>query len=40
LVFPSYYPEFSSEKIITMDWMTGKHLSEFTKINTDQEQIK
>jgi predicted unusual protein kinase regulating ubiquinone biosynthesis (AarF/ABC1/UbiB family) len=36
LVFPSYYPEFSSEKIITMDWMTGKHLSEFTKINTDQ----
>lgn len=37
LVFPSYYPEFSSEKIITMDWMTGKHLSEFTKINTDQE---
>lgn len=37
LVFPSYYPEFSSEKIITMDWMTGKHLSEFTKINNDQE---
>ncbi len=36
LVFPSYYPDFSSEKIITMDWMTGKHLSEFTKINTDQ----
>ncbi|TWI03085.1 ABC1 family protein [Flavobacterium tiangeerense] len=36
LVFPSYYPEFSSEKIITMDWMTGKHLSEFTKINIDQ----
>ena len=37
LVFPNYYPEFSSEKIITMDWMGGKHLSEFTKINTDQE---
>ena len=36
LVFPNYYSEFSSEKIITMDWMTGKHLSEFTKINTDQ----
>lgn len=29
LVFPNYYPEFSSEKIITMDWMTGVHLSEF-----------
>ena len=36
LVFPEYYPEFSSEKIITMDWMTGIHLSEFTKKNTDQ----
>ncbi|MBP4141782.1 AarF/ABC1/UbiB kinase family protein [Flavobacterium sp. P4023] len=37
LVFPEYYPEFSSEKIITMDWMTGLHLSEFTKKNTNQE---
>ena len=36
LVFPEYYPEFSSEKIITMDWMSGIHLSEFTKKNTDQ----
>ncbi|RED18920.1 putative unusual protein kinase regulating ubiquinone biosynthesis (AarF/ABC1/UbiB family) [Flavobacterium cutihirudinis] len=35
--FPNYYPEFSSEKIITMDWMTGIHLSEFTAINTNQE---
>lgn len=35
IVFPEYYPEFSSEKIITMDWMTGKHLSEFTAINKD-----
>ncbi|MFA9289832.1 MAG: ABC1 kinase family protein [Solirubrobacteraceae bacterium] len=29
LKFPTYYPEFSSEKVITMDWMEGKHLSEF-----------
>ncbi len=35
LVFPNYYPEYSSEKIITMDWMTGLHLSEFAKVNTD-----
>lgn len=35
LVFPEYYPEFSSEKIITMDWMTGVHLSEFK--NSDSE---
>jgi predicted unusual protein kinase regulating ubiquinone biosynthesis (AarF/ABC1/UbiB family) len=37
LVFPEYYAEYSSERIITMDWMTGKHLSEFTAINTNQE---
>ena len=37
LVFPEYYPEYSSDKIITMDWMTGIHLSEFTKNNTNQE---
>ncbi len=37
ITFPNYYPEFSSEKIITMDWMTGIHLSEFTAKNTDQE---
>lgn len=35
--FPNYYPEFSSEKIITMDWMTGIHLSEFTSKNFDQQ---
>lgn len=37
LVFPRYYPEFSTEKIITMDWMTGNHLSEFAKANSDKE---
>ena len=35
LVFPEYYREYSSDKIITMDWMTGIHLSEFTKQNSD-----
>jgi len=34
--FPEYYTELSSERIITMDWMTGKHLSEFTKTNFSQ----
>lgn len=38
LIFPQYYPEWSSEKIITMDWMTGEHLSEFTAHNTDAEK--
>ena len=35
--FPEYYTEWSSRQIITMDWMEGIHLSEFTKINTNQE---
>ena len=35
--FPQYYTDLSSEGIITMDWMTGKHLSEFTKTNFSQE---
>lgn len=38
LRFPEYYPEWSSEKIITMDWMEGEHLSEFTAHNTDMEK--
>ncbi len=37
LMFPEYYEEWSSDRIITMDWMTGKHLSEFTAANTNQE---
>jgi predicted unusual protein kinase regulating ubiquinone biosynthesis (AarF/ABC1/UbiB family) len=36
LLFPNYYKELSSKQIITMDWMNGVHLSEFTNINTDQ----
>jgi len=35
--FPNYYENLSSKQIITMDWMNGIHLSEFTKINTNQE---
>lgn len=37
LRFPTYYPEYSSSEIITMDWMDGMHLSEFIKTNTDQK---
>ena len=36
LRFPTYYPEYSSTEIITMDWMHGVHLSEFIQRNTDQ----
>ena len=38
LRFPKYYAEMSSKKTITMDWMEGEHLSEFTAYNTDREK--
>ena len=38
LKFPQYYEKLSSERIITMDWMDGQHLSEFVKDNKDQEK--
>lgn len=37
LKFPNYYTEYSSDRIITMDWMEGVHLSEFTASNTNTE---
>lgn len=37
LAFPNYYPELSSKQIITMDWMQGIHLSEYTNANPNQE---
>lgn len=37
LVFPKYYEELSGDRIITMDWMTGIHLSEFTQNNIDED---
>ena len=36
LRFPKYYSEYSSEKILTMEWIEGKHLSEFTSQNGDR----
>ncbi|KQS92242.1 AarF/UbiB family protein [Chryseobacterium sp. Leaf394] len=39
LDFPEYYPEFSCERIITMDWMEGKHFSEFTKEQNSQSDL-
>ncbi|WP_119078716.1 ABC1 kinase family protein [Chitinophaga alhagiae] len=37
LVFPAYYPELSSDRIITMDWLDGLHLKEFLATNPSQE---
>ncbi len=37
LRFPKYYEDLSSERIITMDWMQGTHLSDYIKTDIDQE---
>jgi predicted unusual protein kinase regulating ubiquinone biosynthesis (AarF/ABC1/UbiB family) len=37
IVFPQYYPQLSSKRIITMDWLEGKHLREFLATNPSQE---
>ncbi|KQR71125.1 AarF/ABC1/UbiB kinase family protein [Pedobacter sp. Leaf176] len=37
VVFPKYYPEMSSKRIISMDWIDGLHLKEFLKTNPSQE---
>lgn len=35
--FPQYYKNLSSERILTMDWMKGRHLGELTRTNFSQE---
>lgn len=37
VVFPTYYPDLSSKRIITMDWLDGQHMKEFMKTNPSQE---
>lgn len=37
LVFPTYYPDYSSSRVITMDWIDGMHLNEWLKTNPSQE---
>ena len=36
VVFPTYYPELSGNRIITMDWIEGMHLKEFLQTNPTQ----
>ena len=38
LKFPKYYSDLSSERIITMDYMKGEHLSEFVAKNKDRNR--
>ncbi|TAG56243.1 MAG: AarF/ABC1/UbiB kinase family protein [Cytophagales bacterium] len=37
LHFPTYYPEFSSNRIITMDWLDGMHMVDFLATNPSKE---
>lgn len=37
IMFPKYYPEFSSKRIITMDWIDGMLINDFSKLNIRQE---
>lgn len=36
LQFPRYYPELSSPRILTMDWLPGQHLKEFLATGPSQ----
>lgn len=37
LTFPGYYEDLSSDRIITMDWIEGKHIKEWLETNPSQE---
>lgn len=37
VVFPTYYPELSGKRIISMDWIDGLHMKEFLKTQPSQE---
>ena len=38
LRFPTYYPELSCDRILTMDWMQGQHLSDWCQSPFTSEQ--
>ena len=36
--FPKYYPEFSSQKILTMEWVDGMQLDKYAESDAPQEE--
>ncbi|HEY0056396.1 MAG TPA: AarF/ABC1/UbiB kinase family protein [Pedobacter sp.] len=38
IVFPKYYPELSSKRTITMDWLDGMHLNEYLQTDPSQQE--
>lgn len=37
LVFTTYYPEYSTKKVLCMDWLEGLHMDAFLQTNPSQE---
>lgn len=37
IIFPEYYPELSSDRILVMDWVDGIHLKDWIASNPDEE---
>lgn len=37
IFFPKYFPEYSSNRILTMEWIDGSHLDEFLRTNPSQD---
>lgn len=38
VTFPEYYPEYSNDRILVMDWIDGKHINEWMKSSPSQEE--
>lgn len=37
ITFPTYFPELCSKRVITMEWVEGKHLQDYLATNPSQE---
>lgn len=37
LQFPTYYPELSAPRVVTMSWLTGMHMDDFLATNPSQD---
>lgn len=40
LIFPKYYPNWSNDRVLTMDWMEGLHMKEFLETNPSNEVLQ
>lgn len=38
IVFPKYYPEYSSDRVLTMQWIEGKHLKDYMATDPSLEE--